>query len=174
MKLHDEQYNELVEKLASEVVDKIAGEEAGEQLSEEQVQAILAEKKKQLAEEAQTEGKDVVDEEAEAEELAQKAASVYEYAMRKIAACEEMYADGSLEQRACIETLAEVGLYDENGLNKEAAEQSEDAMFFVEKVAEAYDDALAKTAAAEECYAEAVEEANAAIEVLASLGYEFE
>lgn len=172
MKLNAQQYNELKEKLASEIVEKIAGqEEEQQQLTEEQVAAILEAKKRQLAEqEAEAEEEDEVEDEEQ--EQAEKAASVYQYALNKIAACEQLYADGLLSQQACIETLAEAGLYDEDGLNKEAAESSEEAMFFVEKVAEEYDDALNKVAAAEECYTEAINEANAAIEVLASLGYE--
>ena len=83
-----------------------------------------------------------------------------------------MYTDGVAGQQACIEVLAEAGMFDENGFNKEAAEESEETINFANKVAESYDDSISKVAAAEECYAEAVNEANAALEVLAACGYE--
>lgn len=178
MKLTGAQYEELKEKLASEAIDgmmKEAAEGEGvaneekEQLTDEQIQAILAAKKQEVAQGSREEK-----EAEEADVMIQKAAAVYEYAMRKIAACEEMHADGVIGQQACIEVLAEVGMYDENGFNKEAAEESEETVNFANKIGESYDDSTSKVAAAEECYAEAVNEANAALEVLAGFGYEVE
>lgn len=172
MKLNKEQYNEMVEKLASEIVEGLDNEvEAGEQepqMTEEQIAAIIEAKKAAIAK-AQAEQGEKVEEGASEEE---KAAAVYEYAMNKIAACQDMYSEGMLEQQACIETLAEAGIYDENGFNKEAAESSDEHIFFTNKIAEHHESAMNKIAAAEECYAEAQIEANAAMEVLAGLGYE--
>lgn len=128
---------------------------------DEQVKAIIEAKKEELANN-------------DNKEVEEKAAAVYEYALRKIAACEEFYNDGVLGQQACIEVLAEAGLMDENGLNKEAAEQDEETAYVVNKIAEEYDEYMNKVAAAEECYEEAVGELKAAMEVLAELGYEFE
>lgn len=107
-------------------------------------------------------------------QLEEKAAEVFEYALRKIAACEEMYADGVSDQEACIEVLAEAGLYDEHGFNKEAAEESEEAMEFATEVSNVYDEAMDKIAAAEECYEEAVSDLQDSMEVLKQFGYEFE
>lgn len=175
MKLDNNQYNELKEKLAEQIVASLGAEKLAEEeqpeLSEEEVKALLEAKKQEIAN--RENGEEATEDEA-VEELEQKAAMVYEYALNKIAACEDMYADGVMTQQACIETLAEVGLYDENGLNKEAAESSEETIFFTNKVAEEYDDACEKIAAAEEKYAEGIEELRSAMEVLAELGYEFE
>lgn len=108
-----------------------------------------------------------------AKDIEEKAAEAYEYSIRKIAACEEMYADAMLDQEVCIEVLAEVGLYDKNGINKEAAEESAEAAEFFGAVSMAYDESLLKIAAAEDCYAEAVETLNEATDILADFGYEF-
>ena len=166
MNLTTEQYDELKDKLASEAIETMTKEASEEVLTDEKIAEIL-EAKKAMVKEASAQ-------EAEAEEMVNRAMSVYEYAMRKIAACEEMYADGVAGQQACIEVLAEVGMYDENGFNKEAAEESEETVNFANKVAESYEDSAMKVAAAEECYAEAINEANAALEVLAAYGYEVE
>lgn len=171
MKLNNEQYSELVDKLASEIAEELevmaAEEEEDNQegLTDEQIKRIIEAKKQEIAENEQA-----PQDEDEAEEIAQKSAAVYEYAMRKIAACEDFYNDGIASKQACIEVLAEAGLMDEYGLNKEAAESTKEAMEFTNKIAEIYDDADQKIMAAQEKYAEACEEANAALEVLASLG----
>lgn len=172
MNLNDEQYNELKEKLAQEIIDSIdktAGEEESPQLTEEQIKAILAAKKAEIAkrEGAAAENSD------NGEEIESKAMAVYEYALNKIAACEEMYQEATLDKQACIESLVQAGLVDENGLNKQAAEENEETALFTNTVAEVYDDAINKIAASEECYAEAIDELNAATEVLADCGYEF-
>ena len=168
MKLTNNQYSEMVEKLANEIVEdfgveKTAGE--GQKLTPEQNKKIIEAKKAQAK--AQAQGGSKASEE-------EKAAAVYENAMNKIALCQEMYEDGTIQKQACIETLAEAGLYDENGLDKEAAESSEEAIQFTNQIAGIYDDGSEKIAAAEECYADACIEVNAAMEVLASYGYEFE
>lgn len=106
------------------------------------------------------------------QEMAEKAAAVYEYALNKIALCEELYQIGLGEQEGCLEILAENGLLDESGLNKEAAESSDEAYNLTEIVANEYNDACEKIAAAEECYASSMEELNGSLEVLAELGYD--
>lgn len=156
------QYQEMVDKVANNIlagIEKRAeAEDSG--LSDEQIQAIIEAKKQQAAQD-------------EAEE--EKAAEVYEYAMRKIAACQEVYNEGVLQQQACIETLAEAGfMYEDGTLNKEAAEESEETVDFVNKVAAYYDDGQDMIEAAEEKYAEALDELSVAMEVLAAYGYEFE
>jgi len=171
MQLTTEQYNELKESLANEALEnmeKEAAEANNDMLTDEKIAEII-EARKEIIKEAATAEETVTD-----EDMVKRAYEVYQYALRKIAASEEMYADGVAGQQACIEVLAEVGMYDENGFNKEAAEESEETVSFANKVAESYDDSMAKIAAAEECYSEAVEEANAALEVLASYGYEIE
>ena len=110
----------------------------------------------------------------DSENLEKEATELYEYAMRKIAACEAMYYDGMSDQGACIEVLAEAGLYDEDGFNKEAAESSEEAIEFSNEISGVYDESLNKIAAAEECYQEAVSDLGQAVEVLEAFGYEFE
>lgn len=110
----------------------------------------------------------------ESEQIEQQACELYEYALRKVAACEEMYNDAIEDQESCIEVLAEVGLYDEYGFNKEASESNEEIYEFTEGVSSVYDESLQKIAAAEECYEEAIEDLGTAIEVLAHFGYEFE
>lgn len=142
-------------------------EKTAEELTEEQIQAILEAKKREMAEADAGQ--------AAAAEMEEKAAAVYEYALNKIAACQEMYADGVYGANACMEVLAEAGLlYEDGSLCKEAAEADEDSIIFTNKVADEYDDSLNKVAAAEECYAEACEELGAAMEVLAGFGYDFE
>lgn len=173
MKLTRSQSAELVDKLADEIVaniEKTAAEaEGGEQLTDEQIAAIVAAKKKQLAEQAEKEESQPEDNNQE-----EKAAAVYYNALSKMAASEEMFNDGVIQQQACIETLAEAGLYDENGLNKQAAESSQEAIDFTNRVAEIYDDGEQKIAAAQECYAEAEVALGAAMEVLAGYGYTFD
>lgn len=171
MKLTSEQYNELKESLASEAIESMV-KEANEQenesiLSNEKIAEIIEFKKAMVKEASEQEAQ-----EEQIEEMAKRAYTVYEYAMRKIAHSQEMYDDGVVGQHACIEVLAEVGMFDENGFNKEAAEENEETINFANKVAESYDDSMSKIAAAEECYAEAIEEANAALEVIAACGYE--
>lgn len=162
--MNNRQYEEIVDKVASNILvgmEKRAAEQE-EGLTDEQIQALIEAKKQEAAQNQE-----------EADE--EKAAEVYEYALRKIAACEEVYNDGIAQQQACIETLAEYGFMDENGyLNKEAAEESEETAYFVNKVAAYYDDGQDKIDAAEEKYAEAVEELSVAMEILAEYGYEFE
>lgn len=173
-KLNDQQCKELTEKLAQEIVDNITEKTAAsdegqqEQLTEDQIKAIIASKKKEIAERQNEEG---VNEQPTSNTEPEKAAMVYQNALDKIAACEKMYIDGEIQKQACIEVLAEAGLYDENGLNKEAAEYSDETIYFTNKVAESYDDSEEKIAAAQECYDEAVEHLNAAKEVLAQYGY---
>lgn len=168
MKLNEEQYRELVDKLASEIVEEGVQKEASEEENkEDKVKEMIEAKKKEIAEKNEKEAM-----EAEAQELAEKAAAVYEYALRKIAACEEYYADGMQGQEACVELLKEAGVITEEGFNKEAAEANEEVMEMTTKIASFYDEAECKIVAAQEKYAEAVEEANAALEVLAELGYE--
>lgn len=201
MKLTNEQYNEFKEKIASEIVDAVTGEEevapmqdVADTLTEEQVEAIIAAKEREIAERAMQEQamqeeamqgeamqeeygdeEELTEEEAaQLAELEQKAAATYEYALRKIAACEELYAAGEIQKTASIELLAENGLLCEDGsLSKEAAEQSEEHLLFAEKVAASYEDAEEKIAAAQDCYNESVIELKAAMEILSDLGYEF-
>ena len=160
MKLTGEQYNELKESLAEEAIanmEKEASEreaQSNEILSDEKIAEIIEVRKAMVKEASEKEAA-----EYENEEMAKKAYAVYEYAIKKMAACEEMYTDGVAGQQACIEVLAEVGMFDENGFNKEAAEESEETINFANKVAESYDDSASKVAAAEECYAEAINEA---------------
>lgn len=173
MKLTSEQYNELKEKLAEEAIENMVKEasetnETMEILSDEKIAEIIEAKKSMIKEASENE--DSKDD----EEMIKRAMAVYEYALNKIAASQEMYEDGVVGQQACIEVLAEAGMYDENGFNKEAAEESEETINFANKIAESYDDSINKIAAAEECYAEAVNEANAALEILAAYGYEIE
>lgn len=175
MKLSSEQYNELKEKLAEEAIENMVKEASEnenedntmEVLSSERIDQIIEERKEMIKQAGENNH-------SEDEELIKRAMAVYEYSLNKIAACEEMYQDGATGQQACIEVLAEVGMYDENGFNKEAAEESEETIYFANKIAESYDDSINKIAAAEECYAEAINEANAALEVLAAYGYEIE
>lgn len=180
MKLTTEQYNELKESLASEAIhnmEKEASEKANENneiLTDEKIAEIIEAKKALIKEASEQEAQEKEASEDDAEEMAKKAFEVYQYALNKIAACQEMYNDGIAGQEACIQILAEAGMYDENGFNKEAAEESEETINFANKVAESYDDSMNKIAAAEECYAEAIEEANAALEVIAACGYEVE
>lgn len=174
MKLTPEQYNELKESLASEAIENMEKEAAEangveEMLTDEKIAKIIEAKKEMVKEASEQEAI-----QAEGEEMVKRAYEVYEYALRKMAASEEMYADGVYGQQACIEVLAEAGMYDENGFNKEAAEENEETVNFANRVAESYDDSTAKIAAAEECYAEAIEEANSALEVLAAYGYKVE
>lgn len=172
MKLTTEQYNELKEKLAGEAIENMEKEAASNEiLTDEKIAEIIEAKKAMVKEASEKEASEV---EVNDEEMVKKAMAVYEYAMNKIAASQEMYADGVAGQQACIEVLAEAGMFDENGFNKEAAEESEETINFANKVAESYDDSAMKIAAAEECYAEAVKECNAALEVLAGYGYEVE
>lgn len=179
LKLTQSQSRELVEKLATEIVDGIEEKNAGEgeqQMTEEQIKALIAAKKQEVAEreaEGETDGAPATQKEAPVTQE-EKAAAVYYNALSKIAACEDMYYDGAIQQQACIETLAEAGLYDEHGLNKEAAEASEETVYFTNKVADLYQDGEEKIAAAQECYAEAHQELSAAMEVLAEYGYTFE
>lgn len=171
MQLTTDQYNELKESLAQEAIENMEKEaseahEDNNMLTDEKIAEII-EARKEMVKEAATQEDVVTD-----EDMVKRAYEVYQYALRKIAASEEMYQDGAAGQQACIEVLAEVGMYDENGFNKEAAEENEETINFANKVAESYDDSMAKIAAAEECYTEAIEEANAALEVLAEYGYE--
>lgn len=166
MKLNQDQYSEIVNKLASEIAGEVIDKTAGEEESKsEGVKNLIAEKKQAILEAIKKK------QEGNKEENAEKAAQVYEYAMNKIATCEEYYNDGVAEGQACIEVLAEAGILTEDGFNKEAAEADEETLEITASICEMYDDAMAKTAAAEEKYAEACEEANAALEVLAELGY---
>ena len=153
MQLTTEQYNELKESLANEALEnmeKEAAEMNEETMTDEKIAEII-EARKEMVKEAAT-----AEEELNDEEMVKRAYEVYQYALRKIAASEEMYADGAAGQQACIEILAEAGMYDENGFNKEAAEESEETANFANKIAESYDDSMAKVAAAEESYAEAI------------------
>lgn len=211
MKLTNEQYNEFKEKIASEIVEAVNGDaveglpvegpapmqDVADALTEEQIEAIIAAKQREImerqmmeeqmmqeqmmaeqapVEEVPAEGEELTDEElAQLAELEQKAAATYEYALRKIAASEEMFIAGELQKQACIELLAENGLLTEEGaLCKEAAEQSEEHIAFTNKVADSFNDALEKMAGAEDCYGESVIELKAAMEILTDLGYTFE
>ncbi|MGL5715934.1 MAG: hypothetical protein ACRCX2_23160 [Paraclostridium sp.] len=171
MKLNEEQYSELIDKLADEIIEGgmevVAAEE--EPSKEEAVKSLIEAKKKEIADREEKEEKK--DDEAE---MAEKAAAVYEYAINKIAACEAYYQEGTNEQEACLEILAEAGILTEDGIDKEAAEADEETADIVNKIAEAYEEAGSMVIAAQEKYAEAYEEASAALEVLAELGYEFE
>lgn len=176
MKLNKSQYTELVEKFAGEVDTMLSkqaeAETEGEgKLTEDQVKAILEAKKQEIAEKKEAEDKEKCEDSED--EMEAKAAAVYEYAMNKIATCQAFYSDGVLGQQSCLEVLAQAGILGVDGIDKEAAESSDDAVTLMETVAGVYDDCQEKIAAAEECYAEAVQEAGAAMEVLAAFGYEF-
>lgn len=109
---------------------------------------------------------------AEANEMVEKAAAVYEYAMNKIAMAQEVYAEAESGRDECLEILASAGMLDEDGLNKEAAEQDEEIYDATVKLASIHDEALEKMAAAEEVYEEAVREVQAAEQVLNAYGIE--
>lgn len=141
MRLSNEQYNDLTEKLA---------EEANDILEAREVEA------------------------SEVEEMAEKAAAVYQVAMAKIAAAQEAYVEAECDQEDCLEVLAEYGIVDEYGFNKEAAESDDELYSLAEEGIDFYNDALEKQAAASEVYADNLENASAAIEVLAALGYDVE
>lgn len=108
----------------------------------------------------------------ELEVMAEKAAAVYEYALEKIAMAEEVYAEAQGCREECLEVLASAGILDEDGIDKEAAEQDEEVYEATYKLASMHDDALEKMAAAEEVYAEAMMEIQAAEEVFEELGIE--
>lgn len=160
MKLNKEQYTELTEKLASELVENMYTTE-GAGIADELMQEKMA-------------GYVDAGEEYTDEELEVMANEVYDRALAKMAAAQSFYDDGAVQQQACIETLAEAGLYNEYGLDKEAAEQSDETIDFVNRVAEYYEDAQEKMASAEEVYAEASEELQASAQILNEFGYEFE
>lgn len=108
----------------------------------------------------------------EMEIMAEKAAAVYNYALEKIAMAEEVYAEAEGCREECLEVLASAGMLDEDGIDKEAAEQDEDVYEATVKLASMHDDALERIAAAEEVYEEAMMEIQAAEEVLNSFGIE--
>lgn len=179
MKLNEEQYNDSITKLADEIIgdmleEKQAGYEGGEEMMTEG--AMIADNaiEEKMAGYMSDEMEVEAGEELTVEEMEIRAREVLDYGLRKMAASEEMFAEGEAQMQACIETLAENGLYDENGLNKEAAESSEEAIDFTNRIAEHYEDAMNKQASAEEVYAESEIEVQAAVEVLQELGYSFE
>lgn len=108
----------------------------------------------------------------ELEIMAEKAAAVYNHALEKIAMAEEVYAEAEGCREECLEVLASAGMLDEDGINKEAAEEDEDVYEATCRLASMHDDALEKMAAAEEVYAEAMMEIQAAEEVFEELGIE--
>ena len=158
MKLNREQYTELTEKLANELVENMYTTE-GASIADD----VMQEKMAGYVED------DYTDEEREI-----MANEVYDRAVAKMAAAQSFYEDGVAQQQACIESLAEAGLYDEYGLNKEAAESSDEAIDLTNRVAEYYEDAQEKIASAEEVYAESVDELNASAQILSEFGYTFE
>ena len=126
MKLNREQYTELTEKLASELVENMYTTE-GASVADDMMQEKMA---------GYAYEDDYTDEEIEV-----MANEVYDRALAKMAAAQSFYEDGAAQEQACIESLAEAGLYDEYGLDKEAAESSEEAIDFTNRVAEYYEDA---------------------------------
>ena len=159
MKLNREQYTELTEKLASELVENMYTTE-GASVADDMMQEKMA---------GYAYEDDYTDEEIEV-----MANEVYDRALAKMAAAQSFYEDGAAQEQACIESLAEAGLYDEYGLDKEAAESSEEAIDFTNRVAEYYEDAQEKMASAEEVYAEASDELMASAQILSEFGYTFE
>ena len=115
----------------------------------------------------------LTDEEAAvlADKTASEAYAVADYAINKMAAAEEFYADGQADMEASLEVLAEYGFLDEYGLNKEAAEESYETIDFVNDAIDVYNDGAEKMAAAEHCYDEGEIELTAAVQVLDDLGY---
>lgn len=110
--------------------------------------------------------------EAQAEEMIKKAAAVYDYAVEKMASAEEEYKEASEYAENCLEVLANAGLLEEDGINKEAAEEDEEVFEATMKLASAHDQAIEKMAELEEFYQEAEMERQAAEEVLNYFGIE--
>lgn len=107
-----------------------------------------------------------------ADKTASEAYAVANYAINKMAASEEFYADGQADMQASLEVLAEYGFLDENGgLDKQAAEESYETIDFVNNALDTYNDGAEKMAAAEHCYNEGEIELTAAVQVLEDLGY---
>lgn len=107
-----------------------------------------------------------------ADKTASEAYAVADYAINKMAASEEFYADGQADMQASLEVLAEYGFLDENGgLDKQAAEESYETIDFVNNALDTYNDGAEKMAAAEHCYNEGEIELTAAVQVLEDLGY---
>lgn len=110
--------------------------------------------------------------EAQAAEMIEKAAMVYDFAINKMAAAEEVFAEAEGHKDECLEVLASAGLLDEDGINKEAAEEDEEVLEATLRLAQSHDEALEKMAEAEEVYVEAEMERQAAEEVLNYFGIE--
>lgn len=110
--------------------------------------------------------------EAQAVEMIEKAAAVYDYATNKMELAEDAYREASEHVNECLEVLANAGLLEEDGINKEAAEEDEDVYEATVKIAEAHDESLQKMAELEEFYQELEMERTAAEQVLNYFGIE--
>lgn len=110
--------------------------------------------------------------EAQTEEMIKKAAIVHDYAVEKMAAVEEAYSEASEYAGECLEVLANAGLLEEDGINKEAAEEDEEVYEATVRLASAHDEAIEKMAELEEIYEEAAMEREAAEQVLGYFGIE--
>lgn len=186
MKLNQEQYREMVEKLADEIVAETLEKTASGLVAAAPTGLNAIKSKKGLnkkllgaagvagavAAGAGALGAKAVADKKKEKEVEKEACEAYEYALRKIATAEAWYNDAVLEQEACIETLAEAGMYDENGFNKEAAEESQETVDFANEVSNIYNEATEKIAAAQEVYSESIKEAEKLAYYLTELGYE--